>query len=387
MIYKGFEHIGLDDINQLKTNEIPEGKSIEYKLSLPGGNDQEKKEFLADISSFANTMGGDIFYGIDEENGTPKEIVGIELSDIDSEIRRLDSFIRDGIEPRISTSIKSITLENSKSIIFIRIQRSWNNPHRVIYKGHDKFYARNSAGKYPLDTFELREAFTSSQIIEEKIKRFRNERIQALSYNETPIPFDEGAKCVLHIIPIDAFNRSVSYDISGEHNISNLRPIRGAGWNNRINLEGLLTYSGGNTTSYSYVQLYRNGIIEAVNNSMLSFYEEEKLIPSLGYEEALIESLNSYINVLKSLSVTVPLFCFLSLIGVKGYTLGLSAGFSFVDKYSIDKENIILPETIIENYDIRPERILKPSFDLVWNACGLERSYNFDQNGNWCPKR
>ena len=84
------------------------------------------------------------------------------------------------------------------------------------------------------------------------------------------------------------------------------------------------------------------------------------------------------------MEVTIPLFCFLSFAGIKGYRLGLSS--SWQDSYDIEKENLLLPETIIDNYDLKAETILKPSFDLVWNACGLQRSFNYDKNGNWSPR-
>ena len=103
MMNKKFEDIGIDDINQLKSNSVQEGKNIEYKSKLPEGNDQEKKEFLADVSSFANTIGGHIIYGVEEDNGTLKDIIGMQIQDVDSEILRLDSMIREGIEPRILT--------------------------------------------------------------------------------------------------------------------------------------------------------------------------------------------------------------------------------------------------------------------------------------------
>lgn len=385
LIYKKFEEVGIDDIHQLQMNSVQEGKTIEYKLSLPGGSDQERKEFLADVSSFANTMGGDLIYGIEEENGIPKSIAGVELSDVDEEIRRLDNMIRDGIEPRIIVNIKSIPLEGSKSILLIRIPRSWNGPHRVIFKGHDKFYARNSGGKYSLDTSELRLAFTSSHIIEEKIRKFRNERVHALMFDETPIPFERGPKIILQVIPIDAFSRNSNYDVHRHEIIRMLRPIRSGGWNSRINFDGLLLFTGNGSPSYSYVQLYRNGIIEAVNTSILSFRGGDKIIPSKAYEEALIEALNNYLEVLRKIEVTIPLFCFLAFTDIKGYRLGLSA--SWLDSYYIERDNLLLPETIIDNYDLKAETILKSSFDLVWNACGLERSYNYDENGNWSPRK
>jgi hypothetical protein len=47
-------------IFHLQNSGVQEGKTLEYKRELPGGSDQDKREFLADVSSFANTEGGDI---------------------------------------------------------------------------------------------------------------------------------------------------------------------------------------------------------------------------------------------------------------------------------------------------------------------------------------
>ena len=43
------------DIRELKDAGIQEGKTVEYKRELLGTRDDEKREFLADVSSFANT--------------------------------------------------------------------------------------------------------------------------------------------------------------------------------------------------------------------------------------------------------------------------------------------------------------------------------------------
>jgi predicted HTH transcriptional regulator len=65
MIQIPFDRIDKTHIESLVTNEVPEGRTIEYKQALPGGNDVAKKEFLADVSSFANASGGDLLYGVD----------------------------------------------------------------------------------------------------------------------------------------------------------------------------------------------------------------------------------------------------------------------------------------------------------------------------------
>jgi len=167
MISIGLSDVTEDDLLALIANEVSEGRSVEYKRELPKGNDEGKKEFLADASSFANTAGGDLIFGIEEEKGLPINIVGIEIADMDLELRRLDSILASGINPRIKYELRAIHLKNGNDAVILRTQRSWLAPHRVVFKGNDRFYGRNSAGKYSLDVTELRTAFNLSGTVNE----------------------------------------------------------------------------------------------------------------------------------------------------------------------------------------------------------------------------
>jgi hypothetical protein len=53
----------------------------------------------------------------------------------------------------------------------------------------------------------------------------------------------------------------------------------------------------------------------------------------------------------------------------------------------IQARNLILPETLVQDYTTPVGQILKPMFDLVWNACGYAGSRNFDADGNWVRNR
>lgn len=72
MIPKDIKQIIQSDIQELIDNSVPEGKTIEYKRELPKKSDKAKKEFLADVSSFANSSGGDLILGIEENPATKK---------------------------------------------------------------------------------------------------------------------------------------------------------------------------------------------------------------------------------------------------------------------------------------------------------------------------
>ena len=95
-------------IDSLLENEVSESTTIEYKSALPGSTDSEKKEFLADVSAFANTRGGDLIFGIIEEGGIPKEVPGVRFVDADADVRRLESLMRDGTNPRIRYETQAV---------------------------------------------------------------------------------------------------------------------------------------------------------------------------------------------------------------------------------------------------------------------------------------
>ena len=165
----------------------------------------------------------------------------------------------------------------------------------------------------------------------------------------------------------------------------------------RYNLDGFLTYSSAVTPSdtqrtCSYVQLFRNGIIEAVEGDLLDPSRKQGNvleIPSITYEEALIESFKTYLNVLKLLEVEPPIFVFLTLLGVKGYTMAIAARhFSRRDPRAttIDRDVLLIPEEMIESYARPAESILRRCFDSVASACGFRRSFNYDGAGTWKPK-
>lgn len=101
MINKSIKDIIVEKFKILKDNGVPEGKIIEYKQDLKLFQDNDKKEFLYDVSSFANATGGDLIFGISEnrETGLPETLAGISISNFDEEIRKIESLMRDGIVP------------------------------------------------------------------------------------------------------------------------------------------------------------------------------------------------------------------------------------------------------------------------------------------------
>lgn len=386
MIPKNINQIEQIDLQNLIDQEVREGKVIEYKRDLYGDTADEKKEFLADVSSFANTAGGDLIIGMDEEQGLPTQIVGVTLSNPDQAIQRLENIIRDGLEPRlpgVDMHLISLQAPQGKHVILIRIRKSWIAPHRVTFRGDSKFYGRNSTGKYPLDVPELRTAFLLTESIAERIRNFRIDRIAKINANQTPTPINEGIKLILHLIPLTAFTGGASIDFRNPERdrLIEFSPLAGSGFDSRLNLDGYLNFTGvRGQPSHAYTQLYRNGIVEAVHVYITLDGNKRNSLPSVHYEQIILRGLSKYLNNLQSLNIEPPIYIFLTLTGVANTVLEISPEREYP---TVDRDELILPEVTIEEYGIDLAIGMQQLFDMVWNAYGLSRSFNYDEQGNW----
>src|SRR6202030_811604 len=102
--------------DQLLSNQVAEGRELDYKEQLPGNTTDEKREYLYDLTSFANTSGGLLVFGIREQRdannnptGVPAAAPGLSGINADKEIQRLESFQLTGVERRVpSVRIKEI---------------------------------------------------------------------------------------------------------------------------------------------------------------------------------------------------------------------------------------------------------------------------------------
>jgi hypothetical protein len=386
---KTFDEINETDIRLLIENQVSERKNIEYKLTLPENKYDSKKEFLADVSSFANTMGGHLIYGIKEENGIPIEVSGISNNDFDSEILRLENLLRDGIQPRVQgISMKAVNTELGKPMLIIRVPQSWSKPHVVNFQGHWRFYARNSAGKYPLDVIELKSVFLSTTALGERIRNFHFDRLSKIGSSETPVPLEGKARIVFHLIPYSAFETNLSTSsLPVDKDIWSLPLIYSSIAGYRYNLVGLLVYSErGNNLSGAYTQIFRNGIIESVSARLFGSGEGiGDFIPSAVFEEELIRALKTCIALYQKLSILPPSVLLVSLMGVKGYKLAVNQRLDpwRQQGHKIDRDSLYLPEVLIEDPAIDTATILQPVFDAVWNSAGWMKSFGYDESGEW----
>jgi hypothetical protein len=406
MLNKRPEDVTFADIQSLVDTQQQEGYQLDYKvdLALPLKG-EDKKEFLRDVTSFANTYGGYLILGVEEEKGVPTgNIPGLAIDDFDRFKRDVETIIRDSIEPRLfAHTIREFRLESGRYVVVIHIPRSWNPPHRGL---SDQFYNRHSAGKGPLSVEQLRRVFTQSADNLERIRRFIRERVFLISAGEGAIALSPNTpKVILHLIPLVSFEGSLSLPIGSslQQSFRNMQPFAAfSGWNRGFNADGLLwSYlQVEDKLNYGYyTQLFRNGIIEGAENHMIRVTQEhntsQKIVPATFIERKVCENLADVFQDFRTIDITSPMVVSLSLTGVRGYSI-YTSNLSFRASQAITQDTIFFPEVIVEEYsnllgDELSQSIemialkLKPIFDSLWQAFGYAGSPNF--NGNqWNPR-
>jgi len=388
------EAITLADIQRLVDDGVQEAKRIEYKGGLYQfvATDQkvkakEHREFLKDVSSFANTHGGDLIIGVEAKSGIPQRVVGIEEPDPDNLKLRLSQLLENWLEPRVGAAMHAIPLGGNRHVLVIRVSRSIAAPHRVIYANEPgPFFGRNAAGAFSMDTEQLRQAFTLSQTALQRITAFRHERVRKTLESETPIPLPQGAKIYLHLIPLEAFTGSLVFSAADlQDAVKHLPTLGGTAGGERFNVDGILrsNYREFSEASH-YVQVFRNGIIEAISSDaayQLRDSDIKTYFLSTHFEQRLLERLPQYLGCQKTLGVPLPIWCFITYTGVKNVEIRRERYFESFPP--IDRHTLSLPEVEITSYDAEPLPLLRPLFDMTWNAAGWPKCCSFNDAGEW----
>ena len=388
MIPKPAHDIRIADLESL-VGRVPEGKTIEYKRQMPAGTREERIKFLATISSLANTAGGDLLIGVEAKDGIPTGIPGVAVASLDDEKLRLENILIDGIEPRIPrVEIAPIACTSGRHALVIRVHRSWLAPHRV--KLNDKFYGRNSAGKYPLDVTELQSAFVLSESTGEKIRNFRNERLMKIAAKETSVLLHNRPTIVIHVVPFSTFAGVQSIDpvaaVANGHVIP-IPPGRFGEPNQPlVNLDGFATVAQSSEgRTHAYTLLFRSGALEAVT----TVGQDDKgrcYIAAPTFENNVVAALRNYLMFYKEIDVGLPIFIFLSFCGMSGCYFRLRTEWSSSGYYEsgpLQVDTIPLPEAAIDSDPTDIPGVMRSSFNTVWNAFGHAKSDKYNDKGEW----
>jgi|SRR5712664_590986 len=314
------------DLQALISDKEAEHKTVDYKRDAVGSSDSDKKEFLYDASSFANTVGGHIIFGMEEAQGLPVNLVGLAGVDQDGERLRLEQMIRTGIRPPLTgVETTGIRLSNGNVALVMRVSKSWNPAHQVTFQNAFRFYARGSNGKYQIDVDELRSIFAISGTIAERIRDYRADRVAKIVIGNAPVTLLDGGALALHVVPFSAFSTGGAFSLDrAARDPDEFPPIgRLRAQQFQITFDGLLTTSNAEAPprpQRAYTLVSRTGTVEAGVSSLARGRSSDFLIlPAV--EDMIVRFSGLYMHNLHALGVEPPFAVLASLINVKGMRL------------------------------------------------------------------
>src|SRR5689334_13742533 len=131
MLPKPLAQIEQADIQRLIADQAVEHQQLDFKRQVPGATGEDKRELCADITSFANSTGGDLVFGVQEADGHADAITPVVTENIDREIQRLEAIVHTGTEPRVPGLHSRAIPVPGGHVIVMRVLKSWIGPHLV----------------------------------------------------------------------------------------------------------------------------------------------------------------------------------------------------------------------------------------------------------------
>ncbi|MDR3415278.1 MAG: glyoxalase superfamily protein [Nevskia sp.] len=242
----------------------------------------------------------------------------------------------------------------------------------------------------PEETPVVDSTLAQREIIAERIRNYRQERLANIHGHNTPVMVQLGCKLVLHVIPFSAFASRKTLDIRASvSGLTAFHPLgRNAHQNYKFTVDGVLNYANlTDDRSHAYCHVQRNGIVEAVS-VFTSEGDGNNRIHSKRFEEHLITSLGIYLPLLMKLDLVPPFYVFIALVGGThfDFIVPTDDGVGFRGSKA-EMEFLAPPEALVSSTDEAAHRVLWPAIDVIWNAFGYPGSRNFTEQGEWIHRR
>ena len=225
---------------------------------------------------------------------------------------------------------------------------------------------------------------SAEEVVHHRMESFHRQRVEGIVGGDSPFCLKPGGSLIIHLIPAEAVRSRKRYSASDlKAHGKGLRPLGEQSGHVRFNSEGYAGYDReGDVGAYS--QLHRDGRLEAVMTDATYEQHGARALRDGFCERAIFEVVGEHLRFCKGIGIAAPVWAFVALSGCKGVR---GRSWDGLGDEAIERPVVFLPEFEIESLDIEPVTHLRPLFDCLANAVGLERSLNYDEQGNRRERR
>lgn len=382
-------HVSLDRIDetflrQLCSDNVPESGTLDFKRELPASGDGGRVEFLKDVSALANCEGGDLVYGVAEVDGSAGEVTPI-LGAVADDVQRRFRQMLDTLEPRVQgVQMRAVPVDGG-FVLLMRVPASFDAPHSIKINGTNRrFVMRNGTTTSDMSYEQLRSSFDRTATLTERARLDLANRVAGLVASKARRTLSPGPVCQLCVVPLAGLAGRVSLDV-GKMTNTEWQTFWYRGWGNpdwSLNLDGFIVLGAGDTGG-GYAQLCRDGRFEAV-----AACGYQNRIAAKSMADFIRKELDAYLVAARAWGIAGPAVMQLSLCHVDGYEFGVGDAFFQLRKNFADRSHLTVPEVYLPAVEAAGlDELLRPQLDVLWQAFGLNRCFEYDEQGAWIQKR
>lgn len=248
---------------------VPEGLYLDYKEAVSGTSEKEgKREFLKDVTAFANAAGGHVFLGVREpSDGVSLDAQLVGLDNCVTLAQDLERLASTSIDPRIpGLRIVPIPIANERSCVVVHIPPSLTRPHMVNYGTHRSFYVRHSESSFPMTTHEIREAVLVSASAEARARLYVERRLDDVRESlcdQSPAFFLQAMPLISPDPPWMVISEPFENVIRGDARRNSFRDYLSSSTAPRPTIDGLLGRDQRDQPKWKS-EVHRNGYVSAI---------------------------------------------------------------------------------------------------------------------------
>jgi hypothetical protein len=148
------------DFASLVSNKVSEASDLDFKMALYGTTDSQRRALAGDVAAMANTAGGILVLGIEEDDHARAESTpGVAISD--GEVRRIRTIVGDLVSPGPAFDVLTVPQPGrpDHGFLVVAVPRSPLAPHAVLVDRALRYPLRNGTTTRYLSEPEVATAY------------------------------------------------------------------------------------------------------------------------------------------------------------------------------------------------------------------------------------